>query len=242
MSVSEAGRIGRPLPWLSGDALAVTLPLIATVSGMVGLLAVGDHAHGHVRHLTMIISMTLAMMSPFAIPLGRAVSRATLWWHAPAAVLVALLVFFGLWSMAAAGMHFMGDVLGLLITPAGAIALLTAWCVGSQIGRGRLRMLAACQVTQPIHSGQHIRGAAHWAGLASARCLQACAAPMTLTAVQPSLAGFAAVAILLWVERFAGRQHLRLPLALAYLGIGVAMVLAVWHRGLAPGWHPSDHH
>lgn len=229
--------MGGRLAWLSGDTVALALPLIATVCGVVGLIAVADHAHGHVQHLIMIISMTLAMMSPFAIPLGRAVAGATLWWHAPTAVLAALLVFLGVWCMAAAGMHLIGEVLGLLITPVGAIALLTAWCFATQIGRGRLRVLA-CQVTQPIHSDRHIRGATSWAGLATARCMRACAAPMTLTAVQPSLTGFAAVAILLWVERFAARPQLRLPLAVAYLGIGVSMVLGMWHSG---GWAAGDH-
>jgi hypothetical protein len=216
---------------LDGDSVAIALPLIAISVGIVGLLAVGDQAHGHARHLVMIISMALAMMGPFAIPLGRAIARATLWWNAPAAVVVALLIFLGLWSMAAAGLHLIGAVLSLLITPVGAVILLTACCLGLQIGRSRPGVLAACQLTRPIHSGRHLRGAAHWAGLATAGCLRACAAPMTLTATQPSLASFAAVALLLWIERFAGRPQLRGALALGYLSIGIAMVLAIWPVG-----------
>jgi hypothetical protein len=242
VSVSEASRLGRRLAWFSGDTVALALPLITTACGVVGLLIIGDQPRGHVQHLIMIISMALAMMSPFAIPLGRAIARATLWWHAPAAVLVALLVFLGLWCIAAAGMHLIGEILGLLITPVGAVAVITAWCVATQLGRGRRRVLATCSVTQPIHSDRHIPGATRWAGLATARCIRACAAPMTLTAVQPSLAGFAAVAILLWVERFANRPQFRLPLALAYLGIGIAMVLGMVHSGgWALGGHPGHH-
>ena len=226
MIIVQAGRVGRRRA-LSGEAVAVALPLAAAALGMASLLAVPHHAPSQAGQILMIIGMTLAMMSPFAVPLGRAVARATLWWHAPAAVAVALLVFLGIWSLAAAGMHLIGETLARVITPAGAIALLAMGCIGAQIGHRRLRLIAACQVTQPIYQDQHVRGAARWSGLAAARCIRACAVPMTLTAVQPSLAGFIAVATLLWVERFAGRPQLRLPLALGYLIIGVAMLAAM---------------
>ena len=238
MIILQDGRVGRRRT-LSGDAVAVALPLIAAVFGMAALVAVPDHAPSQAGRILMIIGMTLVMMSPFAVPLARAVGRATLWWHAPAAVAVALLVFLGTWSLAAAGMHLVGETLALAITPAGAMALLATCCIVSQIGHGRLRLIAACQVTQPIYQDQHVRGAARWSGLAATRCIRACAVPMTLAAVQPSLAGITAVAVLLWVERFAGRPQLRLPLALGYLTIGVA-ALAV--MGLVQPSRHLGHH
>jgi hypothetical protein len=238
MIIVQAGRVGRRRA-LSGEAVAVALPLAAAALGMASLLAVPEDAPSQAGRILMIIGMTLAMMSPFAVPLGRAVARATLWWHAPAAVAVALLVFLGIWSVAAAGMHLIGEALAVVITPAGAIAVLATGCIGAQIGHRRLRLLAACQVTQPIYQDQHVRGAARWSGRAAARCIRACAVPMTLTAVQPSLPGFIAVATLLWVERFAGRPQLRLPLALGYLTIGVATLVAM---GVVQPSGPLGHH
>jgi hypothetical protein len=236
--IVQDGRVGRPRA-LSGEAVAIALPLIATALGLASLIAVPDHGPSQAGSILMIIGMTLAMMSPFAVPLGRAVARATLWWHAPAAVVVALLVFLGIWSLAAAGMHLIGEALAVMITPAGAIALLATGCIGAQIGHRRQRLIAACQVTQPIYQDQHVRGAARWSGLAAARCIRACAVPMTLAAVKPSLAGFTAVAVLLWAERFTGRPQLRLPLALGYLTIGLAMLAAM---GLVePSGHLGHH-
>ena len=242
MSIAEAGwerRLGaRP----SAETLAIALPLAAAAVGIAGLLAVDGQSYGHIGHLVMIVGMTLAMMSPLAIPLGRAVAGSTLWWQARAAVLVALTLFLGLWGLAAAAMHLVAEVLGLVMTQTGAIALLAVGCIAVQIGRGRLRLLVACRVTQPIYPNRHLRSAAHWAGLASGRCMRVCATPMMLSAVQPSLACFAAVAVLLWVERFAARPALRVPLALGYLGIAVALVLTSWPVDSAmPGGHLGQH-
>jgi hypothetical protein len=241
MTVLQAGRAARSRAW-SGEAFAVALPLVATALGVASLLTMADQAQSETGRIVMIIGMTLGMMSPFAIPLGRAVARATLWWHARAAVIVALLVFLGVWSLAATALHLIGEALALVITPAWAIAFLTACCVGAQIGYRRLRLLAACQVTQPIYQDQHVPGAARWASLSAARCIRACAVPMTLTAVQPSLAGFTGVAVLLWVERFAGRPQLRLPLALGYLAIGAAMLASLGGAGLAGPIGHLGHH
>ena len=238
MIIVQDGRVGRRRA-LSGEAVAIALPLVAAALGMATLVAVPHHPPRQGGGILMIIGMTLTMMSPFAVPLGRAVGRATLWWHAPAAVAVAMLAFLGIWVLATAGMHLIGEALALMITPAGAIALLTTGCIAAQIGHRRLRLISACQVTQPIYRDQHVRGAARWSGLAAARCIRACAVPMTLAAVQPSLAGFAAVAVLLWVERFAGRPQFRLPLALGYLTIGVTMLAGM---GLVTPGEPFGHH
>jgi hypothetical protein len=119
--------------------------------------------------------------------------------------------------------------------------LLTACCVAGQIGHGRQRLLLTCRVTRPFYQDQHVRGSLQWGCAAAVRCVRACACPMILTAVQPSLAGFTAVAVLLWTERFAGRQ-LRLPLALGYLGIGAAMLFTMGPAGLATLFAHLQHH
>lgn len=221
---------------LSGETVAVVLPLLLAGLGVAGLV-VADQITGHLGHLLMIIGMTWAMMSPFAIPLAQAVARATLWWHAAVAAIVAVSVYLGVWALAGAAMHGTAEVLEVLVPPGGVIALIGLGCVAAQVGRRRLILLASCQITRPIRPGDHVRGAAHWAGLASARCLRVCAAPMMLTAVQPSLIGFGAVAALLWVERFAGRPALRVPLALGYLALTIILVL-----GTAAGGHPAGPH
>jgi len=51
----------------------------------------------------MALAMTLAMMSPMAVPLCRAVARATLWWQAPRTVLAALTAYLAGWGVRGAG-------------------------------------------------------------------------------------------------------------------------------------------
>lgn len=236
MSLATAAHVPGFAGRVNGEAVAVAVPLLLAGLGIAGLL-VAEQMTGHLRHLVMIIGMTWAMMGPFAIPLARAVARATLWWQAATAAIVALAVYLGLWSLAGAAMHGAAELLALLFPPGGVIALIGLGCAALQIGRRRAFLLNACQVTRPIRPGHHRGGAAHWAGLASARCMCVCAAPMMLTAVQPGLPGFAAIAALLWTERFAGRPQLRLPLAFGYLVLTVALVLAA-----AEPAHPAGPH
>jgi hypothetical protein len=239
MNVSEAriADVGRAV---NAEMIAVVLPLFATGLGLIGLVLANGEMNGIAHHLLMIIGMTLAMMSAFAIPVCRAVARGTLWWHANAAVVVALLSFLSVWILAAAVLHLGVGALGTLIGPVAIAAVITICCASSQIGRPRARRLAACQLTRPLRPGQHVRAAAQWAGLAGARCVRVCALPMALTAAQPTLAILASVTALLWIERVAHRPPLRLWLAVGYLGTG-ALVVITTNSGLMPaaGHHSS---
>jgi cell division protein FtsW (lipid II flippase) len=244
MSVSEATRVGGRPVTMNAETVAVVLPVLATALGVAGLLFLSDREmEGWEHHLLMIIGMTLAMMSPFAIPLCRAVARATLWWHADVAVVVALLVFVTVWTLTGGVLHLAVGALSLIITPTVTIVVLALCCAAIQIGRRRARLLNACQFTRPLRPGRHVRVPAQWAGLAAARCVRVCALPMALTAVQPGLAGFAVVAALLWVERIAHRPQLRVWLAIGYLGLGAALVATQSTTELMPATgHHSGHH
>jgi hypothetical protein len=240
MNVSEA-RIANVGWTVTAETIAVVLPLFATGLGVIGLVLANGEMNGIAHHLLMIIGMTLAMMSAFAIPMCRAVARGTLWWHANAAVVVALLTFLFAWILAAAVLHLGIATLGTLIGPVAIAAVITLCCASSQIGRPRAQQLAACQLTRPLRPGQHIRGAAQWAGIAGARCVRVCALPMALSAVQPTLAILASVTALLWIERVAHRPPLRLWLAVGYLGLGALVVITTGLALMPATAHHAGH-
>jgi hypothetical protein len=84
VSIAAAPR-SRGLSWaVSAEAIAVVPPVFATGLGL-GLLLGSRQMDGITHHVLMIIGMTFAMMSIFAIPVCRALAAATLWWHAHAA-------------------------------------------------------------------------------------------------------------------------------------------------------------
>jgi hypothetical protein len=231
MYVSQA-RVANVTSSVSAETMAVVLPLCATVLGLGCIIMSSEMSH-MAHHLLMIIGMTLAMMSGFAIPMCRAVARGTLWWHANLAVVVAVITFLSVWILAAAVLHLGVSALGTLIGSIAIASVITLCCASSQIGRSRARLLAACELTRPLRPDRHIRAAAQWAGLAGARCVRVCALPMALTAVQPTLASLASVTALLWIERVAHRPPLRLCLAVGYLGLG-AFVVIMNGLGLMP--------
>jgi hypothetical protein len=219
------------------------LPLWLTVSGMAsGLIMVltamieAGHTHagaavhmhaGHAHHVVLIIGTTLIMMSPFVFPLLRTVARSTMWTEAAVAVAAAWSGFIGLWCVAAIAMHVIGEMVGIAVTPRGAIALLTVACVVAQVSRRRAWMLNGCGLTRPMRPGQPVRGGFTWGAMGAVRCVQVCAAPMTLMALSPALASAAAITALLWWERFSQRRsELRIVLALGYAVIGAVMLLA----------------
>jgi hypothetical protein len=205
------------------DTVAVALPLAAGLGGAL-VLVLGLRSAAPVGQLAMVVAMTLAMMSPYAVPLARAVARATLWWQATQAVVVAVVTFFGLWCVASAVLHLAGTAMSLTVGSRAALALLALVCAIVVQRRGRTALLQACAVTRPVRPAHPARDAGRWAALAGGRCVRVCAAPMTLMAIEPSLAGFAGVTTLLWIERFTGRPALRYVLAAGYLAIGAALI------------------
>jgi hypothetical protein len=228
------------------------LPLWLTVAGMTsGLIMVltammeaghthqgadahmhtGTAAHGHsahAHHVVLIIGTTLIMMSPFVFPLLRTVARSTLWTEAAAAVAAAWSGFIGFWCVAAIVMHVIGEMVGIALTSRGAVVLLTFACVAGQLSRRRARMLNACGLTRPTRPGQPGLGGFTWGATGAVRCVQVCAAPMTLMALSPALGSAAAITGLLWWERFSPRRaELRTVLALGYALIGALMLMGV---------------
>src|SRR5215210_6719141 len=113
MSVASAIRTPGFAGRVNGEVVAQGVLVVLAGLGVGGLL-VAEQLTGHLHHLVMIIGMTWAMMSPFAIPLARAVARATLWWHAATAAIVAVSVYLGLWSLAGVAMHGAAEMLELL--------------------------------------------------------------------------------------------------------------------------------
>lgn len=239
MTVREAERIpSRRLALAgAGDVLAVALPLATMTLGVAILFVTGSHlglypehdtapddVSEHLHHVSAVVGMTLAMMSPFALPLGRAVSRATVWWEAPRAVAVAVLVFVGVWCVAAAGLHVVGELLSVALTPVGALAVLSVLCALGQIGRRRTALLDGCQLTQPVLPGTPERGAASWGLLAVGRCVRVCAVPMTVMALAPGLVSLVGVTALLWTERFGPRPRRAGLLAAGYLLLAAVLV------------------
>jgi hypothetical protein len=240
VSISEAPHVSRLFSAISAETLAVLLPLFLTGVG-VAALTFSSQTYGMAHHLLMIIGMTLAMMSAFAIPLCRAVAGATLWWHAPTTVVVALLAFLAVWMFAASFLHLAVGVLATLVSPPLAALMIMVCCAASQIGSRRAVLLASCQLTRPVRPGYHVRGAAVWAGLAAGRCVRVCALPMALTAVAPSMASLVLVTAMLWFERVAHRPQLRLWLALGYLGIGTLLMIMSGTTLMPPTGHHSGH-
>jgi hypothetical protein len=220
-----AGSSVSPVPSWSADAdtVAVALPLASGLGGVL-VLMLGLRSATPVGHLAMVVAMTMAMMSPYAVPLARAVARATLWWQATQAVVVAVATFLGLWCVVSAALHLAGTAVSLTLGSRAALALLALVCAVVVQRRGRTALLRACAVTRPVRPAHPARDAGRWAALAGGRCVRVCALPMTLMAIEPSLAGFAAVTTLLWVERFTGRPALRYVLAAGYLAVGAALI------------------
>jgi len=223
--------------WLTVSGIASGLIMVLTAvmeaghthagaAGHVHTEAAG-HAHpDHAHHVVLIIGTTLIMMSPFVFPLLRTVARSTMWTEAAVAVAVAWGGFIGLWCVAAIAMHVIGEMVALALTSRGAIALLTLACVVAQVSRRRAWMLNACGLTRPMRPGHPVQGGFTWGSVSAVRCIQVCAAPMTLMALSPALASAAAITALLWWERFSQRRReLRGVLALSYAVIGAAMLV-----------------
>jgi hypothetical protein len=229
---------------LDADALPLWLCISAISTGLLLVVGAFDGGHSHqstsgqassgsnaltehAHHVVTIIGTTLIMMIPFAFPLLRTVARTTLWNEAALGVAAAWLGFIGTWWLAAIAMHVAGEVLAVSLTEVGAIAALTLICVGAQLSRRRAALLNACQRTRPMRPGRPGRGGFAWGTAIARRCIPACAAPMTLMALSPTLTVAAVIAPLLWWERFSTRRgELRLPLALGYLVIGAGMLAA----------------
>jgi hypothetical protein len=213
--------------WLTVSGMASGLVMVLTTMMEAGHTRAGAAVHmhaGHAHHVVLIIGTTLIMMSPFVFPLLRTVARSTMWTEAAVAVAAAWSGFIGLWCVAAIAMHVIGEMVGIAVTPRGAIASLTVACVVVQVSRRRARMLHACGLTRPMRPGQ---GGFTWGAMGAVRCVQVCAAPMTLMALSPAWASAAAITVLLWWERFSQRRsELRIVLALGYAVIGAVMLLA----------------
>jgi Predicted metal-binding integral membrane protein (DUF2182) len=215
---------------VNGDQVAVALPLVVAAVGIAGLFVLdgvhpGGHLHpgGHVRHVEMALAMTLAMMSPMAVPLCRVVARATLWWQAPRTVLVALAAYLCVWCLASMVLHIGSALVMPGLTILGATVCLTSWCVALQILPGRARVLAACAVTRPVRPGRGMRDATGWGVRAAGRCVTSCLVPMALTAVHPTPAAVGGVGALLLVERFSEPLP-RGTLVVPYIALGAVLI------------------
>lgn len=221
---------------VTGDQVAFALPLTLAAVGIAGVLVL-DHSHpgsliqpgsviqpgGHVHHVAMALAMTLAMMSPMAVPLCRVIARATLWWKAPRTVLVALAAYLSVWCLASAVLHIGSELVMPGLTTLGATVCLTLWCVALQILPGRARVLAACAVTRPVRPDRVVRDASGWGVRAAGRCVTSCLVPMALTAVHPTPAAVGGVGALLLVERFSEPLP-RGALVVPYIVLGAVLI------------------
>lgn len=219
---------------VTGDQVAVALPLTVAAVGIAGVFVLGHvhpgadihpggHVHpgGHARHLEMALAMTLAMMSPMAVPLCRVTARATLWWQAPRTVLAALAAYLSVWCLASTVLHLGSELVMPVLTTLEATVCLTLWCVALQILPGRQQVLAACAVTRPVRPDHPMPDAAGWGVRAAGRCVTSCLVPMALTAVHPTPAAVVGVGALLLVERFF--ELPRAALVVPYLALGAAL-------------------
>jgi hypothetical protein len=206
-------------PWFLPAAAAATGWLVLA-TGHAGV----GRVPGHPGHALMAGAMVLAMMSPMAIGLCLASARASLWWQAASNSATALGSFLVLWWLTAVALHASADLLAAACGAGVLCAAASAWCVAGQIGHGRDRALARCDVGSPIRPEHRLGDAAAWGVVAARRCVRTCVAPMALTALHPSLPVISIVTLLLLGERLR-QPRPRYLLGAAYAGLGAVLTI-----------------
>jgi hypothetical protein len=187
----------------------------------------------HLHHVAAISAMTLAMMSPLAIPLVRTVSSTSTWWRVRRAVLLAFAAFALTWMSIGLALHVVVEALS---EPAGrparvAGAALVAFALLQLHPRRKLQVLR-CGRPRALRA----RGwtaevdCLHLGADTAARCGQVCGLPMlAMVAVPSSLVLMAGLTAASLVERVWGRRWPAVvapALALASGAVGIGLLLA----------------
>jgi hypothetical protein len=184
-----------------------------------------DAGTGHVHHLLMTSSMSVAMMSPLAIPVCVSAGRSSLWCTSSRCIAAAYGAFIGAWIAAGAVLHVVTEV-AVRIAPAEAVAVVLAtWCALDVMSRRRSVRLSACAVSRPLFPGSAGVRAVDLGAVAASRCVSTCWAPMALAVAQPTLG--VPVAVVIVSERVLAPRN-RWSIAVAFCAMTAWIVVANW--------------
>jgi predicted metal-binding membrane protein len=201
------------------------VPLVGTVCGWAAVVAVALlHTSGHTHHLLGIAAMSVAMMSPLAIPVCQVTARRTIWQMTNRCVLVTYVAFVGVWVAAGAALHVLAEATMVVVPERVLVVLLATWCGVDAMTRRRSVRIAACSVARPAVPGAPLLGAVELGASAGRACVGTCAAVMALSVVEPSLMVPASVVVL--VERVV-QPPPRACIALAFGAVAITALLTL---------------
>ena len=223
-SVTLIAQSSSPVPAIARWPWA--LPVAATCIGWLSMLVLSHgEGRGHLHHLLVVTAMSVAMMSPLAIPLCVTAARSSLWSTATRCVVVGFAAFVGAWIATGAVLHLLTEVAIAIATPGAVVFVLAAWCAIDVMSRRRAARLTACAVTRPLFPRSSTVRVADLGVVAASRCMATCWAPMALAVAQPGLA--VPVSGVIVLERLITPRP-RWSMVIAY-GLGAAWGLAsIW--------------